>query len=181
MFARQYVYFMQCDFGGPIKIGCSHKPTLRQQVARPEMPFELVLIGQVPGSYYIEDFLHCWFRPWNIRGEWFQPHPELWRTALEARTKGAIHFLPPDIPRGMRAELHSSDWLRSHFKVPVEEIAGLMGCSVRNVEGIEAQPTTTNHLYLAALSVALTRRGHGVDLRERMARRIAPCASPEAA
>jgi hypothetical protein len=66
------VYFVRpVGMDGPIKIGCSAKPMDRIKVLSAWSPFELELIGSVPGSFDDENMLHRRFSNLHTRKEWF--------------------------------------------------------------------------------------------------------------
>lgn len=155
----KHVYFAQCDFGGPIKIGCSYAVPARIQAQSLVLPFNLVTIGAIRGSHFIERFLHAWFRQHQIRGEWFEPAPEVWRSALEARTTGQLHFVPSDVPH-INFVTVPRECARRSVGIEDAELARLMGTSVLNVQNIHRQRITRNYNYQAALAVILVRSGH---------------------
>jgi hypothetical protein len=72
------VYFVEAGLGGPVKIGTTTghvNERLRElQTGNAE---RLRLLGTVRGGVPTERRLHGWFRYARLRGEWFQPVPEL--------------------------------------------------------------------------------------------------------
>jgi hypothetical protein len=74
------VYFLQCDGGGPIKIGFTTKP-IEQRVAQLQafVPETLVILGGIPGDEQAEKDMHLRFRKDRIRRnhEWFRPSEDL--------------------------------------------------------------------------------------------------------
>jgi hypothetical protein len=67
------VYFIQSEYGGPIKIGHSFDVKKRLGSLQTGHPDKLILLGSFYGSQYDEHELHEKFAPYRIRGEWFQP------------------------------------------------------------------------------------------------------------
>lgn len=66
------VYFIQSGRkNGPIKIGYTNQIDKRLGYMQSGNPYELVLLGSVPGDRDLETSFHRWFEPWRIRGEWF--------------------------------------------------------------------------------------------------------------
>lgn len=154
--ASQYVYFAQANYGGPIKIGCSYDRDLRAQTLQKDLPFDLVLIGWAPGGFFRERFVQGYFRNYQIRGEWFEPLPELLRWAYQARTTGQIAEMPPDIPCGHTAVTRAVKYQLK--KVDEAEIARISGCGVQAVKLELGKPVTRNFKLLAACDVDLYRR-----------------------
>lgn len=76
------VYFIKpIGLDGPIKIGCSSWPDTRLIDLAAWSPFQLELIGSVPGTYQDETFLHRCFSDIHSHREWFHSTPNL-RTAI---------------------------------------------------------------------------------------------------
>lgn len=72
-----YVYFMQGEYGGPIKIGVAANPETRRNEIQTGNPFVLVVRKKMIGSYELESKLHKQFAKDRMAGEWFQPTREL--------------------------------------------------------------------------------------------------------
>ena len=72
-----YVYFVQGEYGGPIKIGVAVNPEVRRNEIQTGNPFVLVIRKTMIGSYPLESELHKRFAPDRMVGEWFQPSREL--------------------------------------------------------------------------------------------------------
>jgi hypothetical protein len=81
------IYFAQPVGGGPIKIGFALERNLkaRLMVLQVFCPFDLTVLATIEGSMIDERRLHDRFADLRIRGEWFQPGPEL--VAFIASTK----------------------------------------------------------------------------------------------
>jgi Meiotically Up-regulated Gene 113 (MUG113) protein len=73
----QYVYFIQAGEGGPLKVGIAFDVNARLRSLQTASPFDLRLLGSVPGARRAEEALHHIFAPHRLRGEWFSPHPVL--------------------------------------------------------------------------------------------------------
>jgi hypothetical protein len=84
------VYFAQVGEDGPIKIGYSFNVYSRQSNLRTASPFEIRWLGDVPGSPAEERALHAQFAHLRIRGEWFEPAPELLECIAERIAAGAV-------------------------------------------------------------------------------------------
>lgn len=72
-----HLYFVQCGEDGPIKIGVSREPWRRLQLLQNGCPYVLRMLGAVIGGVNLEPLLHQQFADYHIRGEWFEPVPEL--------------------------------------------------------------------------------------------------------
>jgi hypothetical protein len=73
---RQEVYFARCmtPFGTPmgaIKVGCSHGHELRLRAIGSNQPYNLNLIGTVPGGWITEAMVHLYLRRHRVAGEFF--------------------------------------------------------------------------------------------------------------
>jgi len=78
--ATAVIYFLQNERSKAIKIGFSNNPLARVRDLSTANSDALALLGVIPGDVRLESDLHCRFSPWRIRGEWFEPHPELLAT-----------------------------------------------------------------------------------------------------
>lgn len=83
-----WVYFLQGEDGGPVKIGRSSRdPTTRIQHAQLGYPFSrLRLVGVMRGPFRFERTLHDRFRKSRLMGEWFSPSPDLREFILSLRS-----------------------------------------------------------------------------------------------
>lgn len=72
-----FVYLIQHDHDGPIKIGFALGPEDRLRALQAANPFPLHLRLKLPGGEKEEACLHLRFKAHHIRGEWFHPCPEL--------------------------------------------------------------------------------------------------------
>lgn len=74
---KPYVYFLQSDIGGPIKIGCSSNIPRRAEEIQMYCPFRLVPIGTMDGDLIEEQKIHKQFERSRLHGEWFTDTPKL--------------------------------------------------------------------------------------------------------
>jgi len=74
---RSGVYFVRAGDGGPIKIGTARNVNARLDTLQIGSSEELTLLALIPGDEKVERKLHREFRHLRIRGEWFEPAPEL--------------------------------------------------------------------------------------------------------
>lgn len=72
-----FVYFIQSEQGGPIKIGSTTDTRKRLRELQTGSPTRLMLIGLVEGSEDYERELHRKFFHLRLEGEWFLNGPEL--------------------------------------------------------------------------------------------------------
>ena len=80
----QYVYFIQADENGPIKIGfTSGDPQRRLNQLQTAHPAALRLIGAIKGTTAQERELHKRLSEWRLKGEWFEPHPSVMAVVQE--------------------------------------------------------------------------------------------------
>ena len=68
-----YVYFIQGESGGDIKIGYSENVDHRIKELQIGYPDKLVLLGKINGSYEIESKIHDELKKYQVYGEWFKP------------------------------------------------------------------------------------------------------------
>lgn len=73
------VYFVQAEWGGPIKIGYCRDggETARLKQIQTHNPDPLCITRVIPGDLTVERALHHRFADLRIRGEWFYPAPVL--------------------------------------------------------------------------------------------------------
>jgi len=71
--AKGYVYFIQGQCGGAIKIGYSVCPEKRLKELQTGYPDTLVILLMIPGSEATEHTLHREFSASRLQGEWFRP------------------------------------------------------------------------------------------------------------
>ena len=66
-----FVYFIQRESGGPVKIGKSMRPDSRLKILQEACPETLQIVGVCAGGYPAEVQLHRWFAAQKLDGEWF--------------------------------------------------------------------------------------------------------------
>jgi hypothetical protein len=70
---NSFVYFIQGESGGAIKIGITQdikKRIAGMQTGHPDTVIELAII---PGDTFMESYIHEMFKEYRLRGEWFKP------------------------------------------------------------------------------------------------------------
>ena len=92
---EKFVYFIQAEGNGPIKIGCSQNPKIRLGQFKTWSPYPLRMIACAPGDFYDEMIIHGEFSAACIHGEWFHP-TEVLLKYIDGVVKSGI------IPRDMR-------------------------------------------------------------------------------
>jgi hypothetical protein len=71
------LYFIQCGEAGPIKIGASSRPLNRLRDLQVANPAPLKLLAHIHTAPSEERRLHAELNAHRVRGEWFEPHPEV--------------------------------------------------------------------------------------------------------
>jgi hypothetical protein len=74
---KGFVYFVQSDRGGPIKIGWASHVEGRLVAMQAHCPFRLVVLAAACGSMGDEIELHYEFAHLHSHGEWFRPESDL--------------------------------------------------------------------------------------------------------
>lgn len=94
---REQVYFIR-TVGAPrdmLKVGFSMCPARRLSQQRRRWPYEMVLLGSVPGTTKDECRVHSWLRDLRVEGEWFWFEGEAERLTAEILSgRLAIESLP---------------------------------------------------------------------------------------
>jgi hypothetical protein len=85
--ATDCVYFIQADVGGPIKIGYSADVFKRLSSIQVGYPYKLEILLAIPGSRKDEKDLHKKLKAYHLRGEWFNPNPQVLKTIKELEGK----------------------------------------------------------------------------------------------
>jgi hypothetical protein len=70
-----YIYFIQLDRIGPIKIGFTNDVGNRLVSLQTSNPYPLRLLHFFPGNQEMEREIHSCFDEMRMNGEWFLPHP----------------------------------------------------------------------------------------------------------
>lgn len=81
-----YIYFVQADRMGPIKIGIAKDVGKRLIGIQTSNPYPLRLLCFFPGNEEMEKEIHVAFYFVRLEGEWFLPHPKLLKL-IEERQK----------------------------------------------------------------------------------------------
>lgn len=82
---QRYVYALQAVNGGAIKIGCSQNPTARLSQLQGSTPTTLQLLATMAGDYTTEKGFHDRLAAHRVKGEWFNPTPEVLAVVDEIR------------------------------------------------------------------------------------------------
>lgn len=81
-----WIYFVQANCGGPIKIGWTQDIDRRVRDMQAVNPFKLLVVGKFRGKLCDERRLHDEFASERLHGEWFEPTDALLtRIAQEAQ------------------------------------------------------------------------------------------------
>lgn len=72
-----FIYFIQGESGGPIKIGYTTDLEQRLKTLQTGYPDRLDLLLAFPGKPKHEKAIHKQFEPYRLNGEWFRPTPEV--------------------------------------------------------------------------------------------------------
>lgn len=75
--SEAWIYFIQADIGGLIKIGYAADIPKRLNAMQMGCPVQLVVLAQCRGTGTYERELHQRFAGHRRHGEWFEPVPEL--------------------------------------------------------------------------------------------------------
>lgn len=111
-----YVYFMQAEGSGLIKIGYSTDPRKRLAQLATMSPEPIHLVAVHPGDRTLEQALHARFRQHRARGEWFYPNPELIALINTARD---VMRIPTSDPMARAEEVGAQ------FGLSAAELTGL--------------------------------------------------------
>lgn len=91
------IYFVRVKPDGPIKIGVTGDTTPETRIVGIQVgcPWEIELIGSVPGEWSDEQRLHQRLSAYRLRGEWFSPHEKVLEAIAHVLKDG---FPPPAAP-----------------------------------------------------------------------------------
>jgi excisionase family DNA binding protein len=81
-----FVYFIQAESGGLIKIGTALDPLVRLINLQSGSPLRLVILGCLRGGRTLEQALHREFAGQRQHFEWFEPNPAIVDFIAEALT-----------------------------------------------------------------------------------------------
>ena len=79
MYSEPYIYFLQGEFTGLIKIGFSSNPKRRLEVLSAGSSEPIRFLAVTRGDQDLENLLHQRFRDARVHGEWFLPTLKLTR------------------------------------------------------------------------------------------------------
>jgi hypothetical protein len=87
---NQHVYAIQCEHGGPIKIGMAYDIDKRFQTMQSNCPYPLRVLYVIEhGGRDVERRLHRTLHPFRLHYEWFEDTP-LVRSALDKWLERAV-------------------------------------------------------------------------------------------
>lgn len=73
-----YIYFIQAQDNGPIKIGFTgDNPRKRMVKIQSDCPWPVQLLGAIEGTVSQEKQIHLVLARYKTQGEWFEPHPHV--------------------------------------------------------------------------------------------------------
>lgn len=93
---RQVYFIKPIDLDGPIKIGCSARPSSRARSLEGWSPFPLEVVATIEGDLVLEGRFHRAFLAYHSHGEWFH-HNELLAAVIDDVRCGKfdVETLPP--------------------------------------------------------------------------------------
>jgi hypothetical protein len=83
-----FIYFIQGESGGPIKIGYATDVYSRLKTLQTGHPDNLKILCAMPGNYDDEKKYHQKFAEYRIRGEWFKPCEAMIEIAIKSNKNG---------------------------------------------------------------------------------------------
>lgn len=84
-----YIYFIQAENDGPIKIGFTGRdPRKRMVKIQSDCPWRVKLLGAIEGTVSQEKQIHLLLAMFKTQGEWFEPHPVVLAAVREALNCG---------------------------------------------------------------------------------------------
>lgn len=96
---RAWVYFAQ-RADGPVKIGFSRQVSQRIKALGTSCPEGVALLGTIADSDATEKDVHARFAKHRIKGEWFQPAPEILELAEAGKAiyaNGYVAEIPAEL------------------------------------------------------------------------------------
>jgi hypothetical protein len=90
-----YVYFIQVQPAGPVKIGIATDPHRRIVKIQSDCPWRVRLIGAIKGAKEKEKEIHLCLAHWRTQGEWFEPSAEVISRISDELANGC-HLPPKD-------------------------------------------------------------------------------------
>lgn len=83
-------YVVQSEDGSVVKVGFSGNPKMRVSQITQTMPFPMRLVALISNGKVAERQMKELLSPWKLRGEWFQPRPELNEFLAQKRAEGRL-------------------------------------------------------------------------------------------
>lgn len=83
-------YVVQSEDGSLVKVGVSGNPRARVYQIASTVPFEMRLVALIADGRNSERKMKELLAPWKLRGEWFQPRPELNEFLAEKRRQNKL-------------------------------------------------------------------------------------------
>ncbi len=89
-----FIYFIQVDGDGPIKIGITrHDPRKRMVKIQSDCPWPVRLLGTIKGDVEQEATIHRQLGQFKIQGEWFHPVEQVVAAVQSAiKSSESVHF-----------------------------------------------------------------------------------------
>jgi len=131
-----YIYFIQMDRIGPIKIGITKDLAQRLYQLGSANPYPLRLLAFLPGNEDTEREIHDNFAVLRLEGEWFLPHPLLLKTIDKIKKyclEDGIDDPDPEVDLG-DFSCESEAWERPRIKIVTD-------CPDRECEIIKSRTT----------------------------------------
>jgi Putative antitoxin of bacterial toxin-antitoxin system, YdaS/YdaT/Meiotically up-regulated gene 113 len=98
-----FIYFIQAQSNGPIKIGTTrHHPARRMVKIQTDCPWPIKLLGAIEGTSAQEKAIHQTLSFFRTSGEWFSPHPTVMAAIETALRVGKPAEPPPWSKRAAR-------------------------------------------------------------------------------
>ena len=126
------IYFADCkgpkgDPLGAIKIGYSSTPDIRCRRMLGSYPFQLNMIGQVPGGFLTEKMCHLELQKHRINLEFFHSEKDVTEFVENALRRGKAFDKFED--KSSRMEIEPNDILNflSEYKITIERVCQRLG------------------------------------------------------
>jgi len=100
------LYFVQVEGNGPIKIGITNSPRMRMSTLQGWCPYDLNFICAVRANLMDEAYALEMLAPYQKRGEWFHPHPDVFAFIEEVKAAGKIPNAPAPYPTWRANKTH---------------------------------------------------------------------------
>lgn len=132
-----YIYFIQVEGSGPIKIGITrHNPRQRMVKIQCDCPWPVQLLGAINGGFEEEAAIHCELKQFNIQGEWFHPTDEVISAIENAlQSSASIQF-----PKKKKTPKHNHPLCkyRSENGLTLKDVANMVGVEHASLSRIES-------------------------------------------